>query len=89
MQATKLRGIINQQGKLVIEETINLNPGEVEVVILQKDDLTNIKTEINGTENKEENKINKPIGEIAENFSQRDYTLEELLDDEMEISESR
>ena len=41
MQTTKLKGIINKQGQLILEERINLNPGEVEIVILQKDDLTN------------------------------------------------
>ena len=45
MQATKLKGIINQQGKLIVEEPINLHPGEVEVVILQKDDSANRKRE--------------------------------------------
>jgi hypothetical protein len=65
MQATKLKGIINQEGQLIIEETINLSPGEVEVVILQTANSTNIKTEIQSSENQEEKKVNKPIWEIA------------------------
>ena len=65
MQTTKLKGIINQQGQLIVEETVNLNPGEVEIVILHKDDLTNIKME-----NQEEKKIDKPIWEIAEDLIQ-------------------
>jgi hypothetical protein len=69
MKTTKLKGIINKQGELIVEETINLNPGEVEIVILQKDDSTNIKTEIeHKTENQAEKKINKPIWEIAEDL---------------------
>ncbi len=65
MQTTKLKGIINQQGQLIVEETVNLNPGEVEIVILHKDDLTNIKME-----NQAEKKIDKPIWEIAEDLIQ-------------------
>jgi hypothetical protein len=42
MQATKLKGIVNQEGKLIIEEPINLSPGEVEVVILQMDNLADL-----------------------------------------------
>jgi len=33
MEATKVKGIINEKGQLIIEETINLSAGEVEVVI--------------------------------------------------------
>lgn len=60
MEATKVKGIVNQQGQLIIEENINLSPGEVEIVIL--------KTEIQLSENKPEKKINKPIWEIAEDL---------------------
>jgi hypothetical protein len=45
MPVTKLKGIIDQQGKLIIEEKINLNPGKVEVVILQIDDSADRKKE--------------------------------------------
>lgn len=68
MQATKLKGIINQKGQLIIEEIINLSPGEVEVVILQKDDLTNTETEIKPDENQPEKKVNQPIWEIAQDL---------------------
>lgn len=37
MQAVKVKGKINQQGKLIIQDSINLNQGEVEVIILQSD----------------------------------------------------
>ena len=66
MQATKLKGIINQQGELIVKEPINLNPGEVEVVILQTDNLANQKQEIKPAENQEQTKVNKPIWQIAE-----------------------
>ena len=33
MLATKIKGIINEKGELIIKEKINLSPGEVEVVI--------------------------------------------------------
>ncbi|GBF79271.1 hypothetical protein [Aphanothece sacrum] len=39
MQATKVKGIINQEGKLIIEDPINLVPGEVEVIVLQSINL--------------------------------------------------
>jgi hypothetical protein len=34
MSATKIKGIINTQGELIIQEKLNLSPGEVEVFIL-------------------------------------------------------
>jgi len=34
MLATKFKGIINEQGELIIQEKLNLSPGEVEVFIL-------------------------------------------------------
>jgi hypothetical protein len=34
MTATKIKGIINEQGELIIHEKLNLTPGEVEVFIL-------------------------------------------------------
>ncbi len=33
MEATKVKGIVNEEGQLIIEETINLSPGEVKVLI--------------------------------------------------------
>jgi hypothetical protein len=33
MEATKLKGIINQEGQLIIEENLNISPREVEVII--------------------------------------------------------
>jgi len=35
MQAYKLKGKIDNSGNLVINESINMSPGEVEVIILQ------------------------------------------------------
>lgn len=35
MQAYKLKGTIDPSGHLIIDEPINLSPGEVEVIILQ------------------------------------------------------
>ncbi|WP_017294062.1 hypothetical protein [Geminocystis herdmanii] len=46
MEATKLKGIVNQKGQLIIEESINLSPGEVEIVILKIDNLNNTKISI-------------------------------------------
>ena len=37
MQAYKLKGKIDSEGNLVIPQPTNLNPGEVEVIILQSD----------------------------------------------------
>ncbi len=36
MQAYKLKGKIDRYGHLIITEPINLNPGDVEVIILQQ-----------------------------------------------------
>ena len=36
MQAYKLKGTIDRYGHLIITEPINLNPGDVEVIILQQ-----------------------------------------------------
>jgi hypothetical protein len=36
MQAYKLEGTITQTGQLIFTEPINLTPGEVEVIILQR-----------------------------------------------------
>ena len=35
MQALKLKGHINESGQLQLSETINLAPGEVEIIILK------------------------------------------------------
>lgn len=35
MQATKLTGIIDTEGKLIINEPINMSPGEVEIIVLK------------------------------------------------------
>ena len=37
MQAYKLKGKIDSEGNLVIPQLTSLNPGEVEVIILQSD----------------------------------------------------
>lgn len=37
MQAYKLKGKIDSQGNLIIPQPTNLNPGEVEIIILQRD----------------------------------------------------
>jgi hypothetical protein len=48
MQAYKLTGKIDRSGKLTIDEPIDLNPGQVEVIILQ----TTTTTERESLENK-------------------------------------
>lgn len=40
MQAYKLTGKINHSGQLILTEPTNLNPGDVEVIILQSDTTT-------------------------------------------------
>lgn len=35
MQALKLKGTVDEAGKLIVSESINLAPGEVEIIILQ------------------------------------------------------
>lgn len=49
LQAKKIKGIIDQSGKLIITDDLNLKPGEVEVIILQNQ--TN--KEINISESKQ------------------------------------
>ena len=39
MQALKLKGNIDGSGKLQVSETIDLAPGEVEIIILKADEL--------------------------------------------------
>ena len=40
MQAYKLKGKVNGDGKLIIIEPANLTPGDVEVIILQSETVT-------------------------------------------------
>jgi hypothetical protein len=35
MQATKLTGMIDESGKLILDEPINLSPRKVEIIVLQ------------------------------------------------------
>lgn len=67
MEATKIKGIINEQGQLIIEDKINFSAGEVEVIILQSNHI-----------NKEENKVNKPIWQIAEELIENVSEAEKL-----------
>ena len=49
MQAYKLKGKIDNEGNLVIPQLTKLNPGEVEVIILQSNldnDITNNEYEL-------------------------------------------
>lgn len=41
LQAKKIKGIIDQAGKLIINDNLNLEPGEVEVIILQTKPISN------------------------------------------------
>lgn len=41
MEAIKLKGIVDIKGQLIIEETINLSPGEVEIIISKINNLAN------------------------------------------------
>ncbi len=68
MEATKVKGIVNDKGELIIEDKINISAGEVEIVILKMNNLNDIKPQNQLLINQEENKINKPIWEIAENL---------------------
>lgn len=49
MQAYKLKGKVDRDGRLIITEPINLTPGDVEVIVLKSD----TKTEFNQFNNKE------------------------------------
>ena len=40
MQAYKLKGKVDRNGKLIITESVNLTPGDVEVIVLQSDTVT-------------------------------------------------
>ena len=44
MQAYKLKGKVDREGKLIITEPTNLTPGDVEVIVLQ---LTNSQNDLN------------------------------------------
>ncbi len=44
MQAYKLKGKVDRDGKLIITEPTNLTPGDVEVIVLQ---LTNSQNDLN------------------------------------------
>ena len=44
MQAYKLKGKVDHDGKLIITEPTNLTPGDVEVIVLQ---LTNSQNDLN------------------------------------------
>ncbi|MCL6754819.1 hypothetical protein KBT16_29105 [Nostoc sp. CCCryo 231-06] len=46
MQAYKLKATINESGHLIIDEPLNIAPGEVEVIILQPLSSAEISTEI-------------------------------------------
>lgn len=39
MEATKVIGMIDNQGQLIIKEKINLSPGKVEIVILKSENI--------------------------------------------------
>ncbi len=41
LEAKKIKGIIDQSGKLIINDNLNLEPGEVEVIILQTKTISN------------------------------------------------
>lgn len=41
MEATKVKGIVNEKGQLILEENINLTPGEVKVLIFNSGSLVN------------------------------------------------
>ncbi|MGI0480405.1 hypothetical protein ACN4EE_06410 [Geminocystis sp. CENA526] len=68
MEATKIKGIVNEKGQLIIEDNINLSAGEVEIIILKTPVINNIKTNNKSSINPQEKKINKPIWEIAKNL---------------------
>ena len=77
MQATKLKGIINQQGKLIVEEPINLHPGEVEVVILQTDDSASKKKVITSNSIKHRSQTFKDLLE-TESPVDADFDVDQL-----------
>ncbi len=41
LQAKKIKAMIDQSGKLIITDNLNLEPGEVEVIILQTKTISN------------------------------------------------
>lgn len=52
MQAYKLKGTIDEAGNLIITEPIHLQPGEVEVIVLQpnQDSLNALQSQSNSTQ---------------------------------------
>jgi hypothetical protein len=57
MQAYKLKGQIDRSGKLIITEPTNLNPGDVEVIILQLDTTTENQSSNNEHSKKRPSKV--------------------------------
>lgn len=41
MEATQVKGIVDQKGQLIIEDNLNLTPGEVKVLIFNSKTLVN------------------------------------------------
>lgn len=39
MQALKLKGKVDETGKLIVSKFVNLMPGEVEIIVLQTSDM--------------------------------------------------
>ncbi|RMD69461.1 MAG: hypothetical protein D6822_05405, partial [Cyanobacteria bacterium J149] len=76
MEATKVIGMIDNQGQLIIEEKINLSPGKVEIVILKSENIN-----IQDTE-KKESKIkfkNQTFRDLLENqnLTDENYDVDE------------
>ena len=60
MLTTKVKGTIDEAGKLRIDETLNLTPGEVEVIIIQ-----NVSSELLKQKDKSEVKSLRKLLETA------------------------
>jgi hypothetical protein len=78
MQAYKLQGKIDSTGKLIITEPTNLDPGEVEVIILQ----TAIPTENKAFNDEPMKKRPSKVKSFQDWFAKTEPTSSEIEPDE-------
>lgn len=78
MQAYKLKGKVDRNGKLIITEPMDLTPGEVEVIVLQSDRVI----ENNQTQTKSSNNRPSKVKAFQDWFTQTELTPSDLDADE-------
>lgn len=76
MEATKVIGIIDNQGRLIVEEKINLSPGKVEIVILKSEYISVEKTQKTESKIKIKNQTFRDLLE-NQNLTDENYDVDE------------